>query len=68
MIRDVKILEVHLNRHAGWNTYIVNTVQVIWVIVWIPRTCQCVVYHSAAFYKTKGHSGNLLVFFVSKLV
>ena len=54
MIRDVKILKVHLNRHAGWNTYVVYTVQVIWVIAWIPRTCQCVVYYCAAICKTRG--------------
>jgi len=54
MIRHVKILKVHLNRHACWNTYVVYTVQVIWIIAWIPRTCQCVVYHCAAICKTRG--------------
>jgi len=47
-------LKVHLNRHAGWNTYVVYTIQVIWVIAWIPRTCQCVVYHCAAICKIRG--------------
>ena len=35
--------KVNPHGHAGWNLYPINTVHVVWIVVWISGTFQYVV-------------------------
>ena len=52
-VLQVKVFKGNYQGCAFWNWNPISTVHIMWVVVWIPRTCQRIVYHCTTFCKKK---------------
>ena len=50
---NVEILKTNVQSCALWNRNHIETVRVIWIVVWISRTFQSVAYNLATSYQNK---------------
>ena len=49
----MKILKGNFERHLLLDWNLVHAVGVAWVVVWVSRTCQCIVYHRSTCCQAK---------------